>query len=115
MTDSRQALVVVIALNLASVAGNRATAAEAVTVSGVVTVDGQRLVDGEILFYHAGGEFVGAKIKGGAFRLTRVPPGDCRVAIRGGPVSRKYATDETSPLTASIKTGVNAFDFDLRK
>src|SRR4051812_10737430 len=104
-----------IALILASLAGNRATAAEAVTVSGAVTVDGQRLADGEILFYRAGGEFVGAKIRGGAFRLTRVPPGEYRVAIRGEPVSRKYATDETSPLTASIKTGVNVFDFDLKK
>lgn len=86
-----------------------------VTVAGIVTVNGQPLADGMIIFYLDDNEFVGTKVKGGTFRVTRVPAGEWRVTIRSDEVPAKYASEDTSGLRVAVKQGMNTLDFDLKK
>ena len=61
----------------------------AVTIAGVVTVNDKPLADGVIIFYLKNDEFVGTKIKGGNYKVTRVPPGEWRVTMRSDEAPRE--------------------------
>jgi hypothetical protein len=86
----------------------------AVTITGQITVNGKVLSDGTILFLLDDDEFVGARIKGGSYKMTRVPAGQWRVAIESDEVPAKYAK-KASPFVVVVQQGMNVFDFDLKK
>jgi hypothetical protein len=87
----------------------------AVTIVGTVTVNGKALADGSSIFHLDDHEFVGSKIRGGNYKVTRVPSGKWRVAIRSDEVPAKLGSEETSGFTVEVKPGMNTIDFDLKK
>ncbi|MBV9123658.1 MAG: hypothetical protein JO112_09905 [Planctomycetes bacterium] len=93
-------------------AGNSVQGAE---ISGKITVEGKPLVSGRILFYLDKDQFVGAKVKDGAYSMDRVPEGTWTVTVEGEGVSKKYQSEETSALRVIVKKGSGTFDFDLRR
>ncbi len=85
-------------------------------VSGTVTLNGQPVVGGKITFYLTGDEFVGAKLRDGRYKLTRLPEGRWRVGIEGEGVPAKFASEETTGLTVEVRGGGgHIFDFELRR
>src|SRR5262245_2623249 len=85
-------------------------------VAGTVTLDGQPVAGGKITFYLTGDEFVGAKLRDGRYKLTRLPAGTWRVGIEGEGVPAKYASEETTALIVQVRGGVsNTFNIDLKK
>jgi hypothetical protein len=83
-------------------------------ISGSVNYQGKPLDGGRIIFYLEGDEFVGGKIKSGAYKVTRVPVGAWRVSIEAMGMPRKFASEEATVLTVQVRAGTNVFDFDLR-
>jgi hypothetical protein len=83
-------------------------------ISGTVHYQGKPLDGGRIIFHLNGDEFVGGKIKGGAYKVTRVPVGAWRVSIEAMGMPAKYASEEATTLTVQVRAGTNVFDFDLR-
>src|SRR4051794_32271410 len=89
-------------------AGRPAPADEAYPpVAGTVTVEGQPFAGGKITFYLGGDEFVGAKLRDGRYKLTRLPAGTWRVGVEGEGVPAKYASEETTGLTVEVRGGVS--------
>jgi hypothetical protein len=84
-------------------------------IAGTVTVDGRPLTDGTITFHLDDDEFVGTKIKDGAYRLTRVPAGGWRITVRGDGVPAKYTLEDTSPLRFTIGPGRTTMDVEIVK
>ena len=110
----RQSQVTMFALALALLATRPLAADEvALTVAGTVTVHGQTVADGQIIFYLDDDEFVGTRIKNGAYKVTRVPAGKWRVTIRGDGVPAKFTLQETSGLRVVVEPGRNTMDFVL--
>ena len=105
----------VLALSLSLFAIRSASADETdAPASGTITVKGEPLAAGRIIFYIEGDKFVGAKIKDGKYKITRVPAGDWRVTIESKDVPVKYWGEETSGLQVKIKARMsNVIDFDL--
>jgi hypothetical protein len=99
------------------VSGARVSAAdeELATVEGRVTYKGQPLAGGTITFHLKDDQFVGAKIKDGRFRVDRVPAGTVRVTIESQKVRlpAKYASEETSGLSAEVKKGKTTVNLEL--
>ena len=96
--------------------GRPATADETpTTVSGTVTLNGKPVSGGKITFHLTGDEFVGAKLRDGRYKLTRLPAGRCRVVIEGEGIPAKFASEETTGLTVEVREGGGVFDFDLRR
>ena len=99
------------------VSGRPASAAdeELATVGGKVTYNGQPLTDGTITFHLPDGQFVGARIKDGRFRVDRVPAGAVKVSIdsKKVPLPAKFVNPETSGLSVEIKKGKVAVNFML--
>jgi hypothetical protein len=88
---------------------------ELATVGGKVIYNGQPLANGMITFHLDDGQFVGGKIKDGKFRVDRVPAGTVKVSIESktAGVPAKFASPETSGLSAEIKKGKIAVNFML--
>jgi hypothetical protein len=86
-----------------------------VIVSGAVTVNGKPLASAGIVFHLDDGEFVGCRISGGRYKLTRVPAGQWRVSITSDAVDipAKYGSEHTA-LRAAVQQGMNTLDFDLK-
>jgi hypothetical protein len=59
-------------------------------VTGMITVAGQPLDGGRICFHAATGEFHGAQISGGAFKIDRLPFDDYRIVIENEKVPPYY-------------------------
>ena len=74
-------------------------------VSGHVVVNGKPLDEGRILFHLRGGQFVGSKVKDGAYRIDRVPEGAWTVTVEGKDVPAKHSSETTSALKVTIKDG----------
>jgi type 1 fimbria pilin len=83
-------------------------------INGTIQFQGKPVDDGKIIFHIADGEFVGAKIKDGAYKLTRVPAGTWRVSIEAKGMPARYSSEEATPLTVQVSAGTNTFDFDLK-
>ena len=83
-------------------------------ISGFVKFQGEPLNSGKIIFYLSDGEFVGGKVKNGAYKITRVPVGAWKVSIEGVGIPAKYALEESTALTVQVMAGTNVFDFDLK-
>jgi hypothetical protein len=83
-------------------------------ISGFVTFQGEPLNSGKIIFYLSDDEFVGSKVKNGAYKSTRVPVGAWKVSIEGVGMPAKYASGEATTLTVQVMAGTNVFDFDLK-
>src|SRR5262245_58860160 len=81
-------------------------------VRGTITVNGKPLAAARIFFFIDEDQFVGAKVKEGAYKLDRVPVGNHVVAIEFEGVPPKYS--DKSELRVEIKLGSNIIDFDLR-
>jgi hypothetical protein len=119
MSGSRStqvATALALSLSLSLFATRSASADETdAPVKGVVHVEGKPVVAGKIIFYVDDDEFVGAKIKDGKYKITRVPAGNWRVAIESKEVPEKFWDEETSGLQVRIKARVsNTIDFDLK-
>jgi len=100
---------------MALLATRPATADEKVPViDGKLTLDGQPIADGTIVFHLDDDEFVGTRIKDGAYKVTRVPAGQWRGTITGRGVSAKVSLGGTSRLRVEIRHGRNTIAFDLR-
>jgi hypothetical protein len=111
-------------------------------VSGQVAVDGKPVKEGVILFVPERGPGASGPIDDGRYVLTtrtpgdgavvgrhkvyfepKPPPGDPNTEVREGPVPppplksdfppSRYATPETSGLTAEVQSGTNTIDFKL--
>jgi hypothetical protein len=99
------------------VSGGAVSAAdeELASVGGKVIYNGKPLDDAVITFHLKEDQFVGAKIKGGKFRVDRVPVGPVKVTIDSKKVALpiKFADPETSGLRVIIKKGKNPVNFML--
>jgi hypothetical protein len=83
-------------------------------IDGNISIDGKPMARGRIIFYLDDDQFVGVKVKDGAFKIARVPEGTWRVGIEGEGVPAKHASEETTGLTVQVRAGKNTFDFSLR-
>ena len=85
------------------------------TVEGTVTFNGKPVPDGTITFHLPDGQFVGAKLKDGKYRVDRVPAGTMRVTVESKKVRlpAKYSAEDTSGLTVDVKAGKGRADFNL--
>src|SRR5262245_47879298 len=88
---------------------------EAVAVKGTVTVNGQPLASGRIFFHFDDDQFVGTKVKDGAYTLRRVAPGRYKVSIEGKGLPAAYAAEDTTPLLVEVGNGKATVDLDLKK
>jgi hypothetical protein len=105
-----------LALALVLLAARHAAADEATpAIGGFVTLDGKPFEAGKIIFYLDDDQFVGARIKTGVYKVSRVPAGTWRVAIEAEGIPAKYSSEEATPLRVEVKAGTNHFDLDLRK
>jgi hypothetical protein len=103
-------------LALILLTGRRAPADETYPpVAGTVTLNGQPVGGGKITFYLSGDEFVGARLRDGRYKLTRLPAGRWRVGIEGEGIPAKFASEETTGLTVEVREGGSVFDFDLKR
>jgi hypothetical protein len=80
-----------------------------------VVYNGQPLTDAVITFHLEDGQFVGGRIKGGQFRVDRVPARMVKVTIDSKTVRlpAQFASPETSGLSVDIKKGKVAVNFML--
>jgi hypothetical protein len=83
-------------------------------VTGTITVNGKPLAAGKVIFHLDDGEFVGAKVKDGAYKIGRVPEGTRKITIEGKGVPAKYASEDTSGLTSEVMVGDQTFDISLK-
>lgn len=83
------------------------------SVSGQITVNGQPLPSGRVFFILDDDQFVGSKVKDGAFTVKRVPVGVCQVAFEGEGVPAKVGGGK-SPFKVNVEVGKNQFDFDVK-
>ena len=103
-------------LALVSSAGRLAAADEPISaVDGTISLDGKPLSGGRIVFYLEDDQFVGAKIKGGTYRVSRVPEGTWRVGVEAEGIPARYASAEKTLLTVQIRGGKNTVDFNLKR
>ena len=86
------------------------------TIEGTVAYNGKALPDGTITFHLKDDQFVGAKIKDGAFRIDCVPVGTVKVTFSSKKLRlpAKYGIPETSPLTLEVKPGKGVADFQIK-
>src|SRR3954454_20599057 len=83
--------------------GRDSAAQTTAPVRGRVAMEGKPVAAGRIVFYVGDDEFVGARIKDGAFKLKYVPAGTWSVAIESADVPEKYRKEETSGLRVEVK------------
>jgi hypothetical protein len=85
-------------------------------VKGTITLNGKPLLGGRIILFPQpdDGQFVGAKIKEGAFKMSRVLVGRHIVTVEAKDVPPQFASEDTSSLTVEVKLGQNEFSFALK-
>lgn len=83
--------------------------------TGMITVNGQPLAAGKITFYLDDDQFVGSKVKDGAYKVTRVPVGEWTVVIEGDGIPARFADEKTSGFKVSVQPGKNTFEFDIKR
>jgi len=83
-------------------------------VMGKVVLKGKALGSGRITFHLDNGQFYGSRVKDGDYALDLVPAGLFKVTIEGQGIPAVYASEKTSPLTVTIRTGKNAHDINLQ-
>jgi hypothetical protein len=86
-------------------------------VNGTVTLDGKPLAEARVLF-HQGDQFVGAKIRGGKYRVRWVPVGGHKVTVEllkegKSVLPPKFSEEDKAVLRVEVKEGVNVLDFSL--
>jgi hypothetical protein len=84
------------------------------TISGKITLKGQPLESGRVFFHLDDGQFVGATVKDGVYKVSRVPEGPRKITVEGKGVPAKYASEATSGLTVTIAPGAQTYDLDLK-
>lgn len=116
MVTTRYGIGCVVLTLVASLAAgpNAALSDEAVTVKGTVTLDGKPLPGGRIIFHLGADQFVGAKIKDGAFKLDRAPAGTHKVTVESPGLPARYTSEEQSALRVEVKKGANELTFYLK-
>ena len=82
-------------------------------VSGRITIDGKPLAAGRVFFHLDDGQFVGAKVKDGAYSIDRVPTGTRKITVEGKGVAPKFTSESTSGLTVEVKKGKSSYDIVL--
>jgi hemoglobin len=83
------------------------------TVQGKVTDNGKPLAKGTVtLVDKAGKKFTGAVAADGTYDVEKVPPGDYKVGIDGGPA--KFADPDKSGLTLTVTKGKQTHDIELK-
>ena len=87
------------------------------TVEGTVTFNGKPVPDGTITFHLPDGQFVGAKIKDGKYRVDRVPAGTAKVTVQSKkfPIPAKFTDEERALLAVEVKAGKGTADFNLAR
>lgn len=108
----RKQLILLAAISLCGLSLESSLAADA-KVSGRVILDGAPLAEGKITIYFDNGQFVGSKIKDGKFVIDQISSGTYKVTVEGKGVPHKFANDEASVLTFSVRPGSNTFDLAL--
>src|SRR5262245_10325814 len=85
------------------------------TVEGKVTYQGKPLEDATIAFHLADGQFVGAKIKDGNYKVDRVPAGTVKVTVQSkkDAIPAKFGVEDATPLKFEVKAGKNTANFEL--
>ena len=89
------------------------------TVEGRVLLDGEPLGEGARIFFHFGdGQFVGAKVKDGKFKMKAVPTGTYKVTVEWSKkgaqlLPPKYSEEDKSELRVEVKKGANTLNFEL--
>lgn len=68
-------------------------------VTGTITVAGKPLTEGRIYWFTADGDFHGARIVDGSFRLEQIPIGEYRVIIEGDEVAPIYSDLSLATVT----------------
>lgn len=105
-------LAIVLGLSAAqSIAADEALA----NAAGEITLDGEPLAAGKITFLLDDDQFVGSKIKDGAYKVRRVPVGVWRVLIEGEGVPGTFSSEKTGAFTVRVSPDRNTFDFDLKR
>ncbi len=110
---------IVLALfTLASLVGS-ARAADDATVEGTVTLDGQPLTEARIFLHFGDGQFVGATVKDGKFKMKAVPAGTYAVTVELSKEDKqvlppKYSAEDKSPLRIEVKKGATPGSYDLK-
>jgi hypothetical protein len=88
-------------------------AADTGTVEGKVTDNGKPLAKGNVTLVDKDGKkFTGAIAPDGTYSVDKVPPGEYKVGIDGGPA--KFADPEKSGLTLTVKKGKQTHDIPLQ-
>jgi hemoglobin len=83
------------------------------SVKGRVTFNGKPLAQGAVTLSDKGGKAHSAAIEAdGSYGLENVPPGEYKVAVRGGPA--KFADPATSGLTVTVTKGKQVLDIELK-
>jgi hypothetical protein len=91
-----------------------------VAVSGKISVAGKPLSEGEITFISLGEKapiVTTGTVKDGGYSVTGLKAGKYAVTVTGGKdvkAPAKYATSDSSGLTAEVKIDGGTFDFDLK-
>jgi hypothetical protein len=84
-------------------------------VKGTITLDGKPLAGGRVFFHLGDGQFVGAKIKDGAFKVDRVPIGTHKVTVEFQGLASRYASEDKSGLQVEVRKGTNTLNFELSR
>jgi hypothetical protein len=109
----------VLALCTIALLGSSVRAADDATVEGVIALDGEPLPTGARIFFHFGdGQFVGAKVKDGKYKMKAVPAGTYKVTVELSKEGKqllppKYSAEDKSELQVEVKKGANTLNFEL--
>src|SRR5580698_4403437 len=102
MNTARLIFVTLMACFLFLACTARSSAAD-VKVSGKITLDGKPLAAGKVTFHLDNGQFIGSKVKDGAYKIDHLPPGKYKVTVEGKDVPATYTSEEKTPLVVEIK------------
>jgi prepilin-type processing-associated H-X9-DG protein len=94
-----------IALTLA-LSVTRPAFADEPTISGVVAFRGKPLDSGKVIFFLNDHEFVGGNTKTGTHKITRVPVGIWREAVKAMGIPAKYASENGSQTVRASNVSV---------
>jgi hypothetical protein len=84
------------------------------TVKGIITLDGKPLAEGKIFFHLPDDQFVGARIKDGKYKVSRVPVGGWLITVEGAGVPAKYRSGRTTSLKVEILANATPGAYDIK-
>jgi hypothetical protein len=82
--------------------------------SGKITVDGKALAAGKVTFHLDNGQFIGSKVKDGAYKIDHLPPGKYKVTVEGKDVPAVFTFEDKTTLFVEVGETSTNFDFNLR-